>query len=45
MQDRRVVCVITGNGLKDPDSAGIQGLNVEEAPADLAAVQRLLGMN
>ena len=45
MQDRRVVCIITGNGLKDPDNATAQGLNVEEAPADLAAVQRLLGMN
>ena len=45
MRDRRVVCVITGNGLKDPDSAAIQGLNVEEAPADLVAVRRLLGMN
>ncbi len=45
MQDRRVVCIITGNGLKDPDNAMAQGLNVEEAPADLAAVQRLLGMN
>ncbi len=45
MKDRRVVCIITGNGLKDPDNATAQGLNVEEAPADLAAVQRLLGMN
>ena len=45
MQDRRVVCIITGNGLKDPDNATAQGLNVEDAPADLAAVQRLLGMN
>ena len=45
IQDRRVVCIITGNGLKDPDNATAQGLNVEEAPADLAAVQRLLGMN
>lgn len=45
IQDRRVVCVITGNGLKDPDNAAAQGLSVEEAPADLAAVRRLLGMN
>ena len=45
MQDRRVVCIITGNGLKDPDNATAQGLNVEEAPADLGAVERLLGMN
>lgn len=45
MQNRRVVCIITGNGLKDPDNATAQGLSVEEAPADLAAVQRLLGMN
>ncbi len=45
MQDRRVVCIITGNGLKDPDSAAQQVLNVEEAPADLAEVRRLLGTN
>ena len=45
MQNRRVVCIITGNGLKDPDNATAQGLNVEEAPADLGAVERLLGMN
>ena len=45
MQERRVVCIITGNGLKDPDNAAAQGLNIEESPADLAHVQRLLGMN
>ena len=45
MQDRRVVCIVTGNGLKDPDSAAQQVLNVEEAPADLAEVRRRLNMN
>ena len=45
MQDRRIVCIITGNGLKDPDNATAQGLNIEDAPADLEAVRRMLGMN
>ncbi len=42
-QDRRVVCIITGNGLKDPDRATAQGLNVDESPADSAAVRKILG--
>ena len=44
MADRRVVCVITGSGLKDPDSA-VQGINevIHEVPADINAVRALLG--
>ncbi|MBI4236707.1 MAG: threonine synthase [Chloroflexi bacterium] len=43
MAGGRVVCIITGNGLKDPESA-TQDLDcIEEVPLDLAAVERLLG--
>jgi threonine synthase len=44
MADRRVVCVITGSGLKDPDSA-VQGIDevIHEVPADVNAVRALLG--
>jgi threonine synthase len=38
----RVVCVLTGHGLKDPDTA-IRGSDpVERLPADLAAVEEVL---
>lgn len=38
-----VVCVITGSGLKDPDTAlGIEAVR-HEAPAELEAVERVLG--
>ncbi len=45
MHDRRVVCIITGNGLKDPDSVVARGLSVEDVPADRESVHRILGMN
>jgi len=40
----RLVCVVTGSGLKDPDTAmsGAEG-SLEELPADLGAVERALG--
>jgi threonine synthase len=39
----RVVCVVTGTGLKDPDTAlkGAEGFL--ELPANLAAVEQALG--
>lgn len=42
---RRVVCVVTGNGLKDTDTALKRGgaESILELPADLAAVERALG--
>ena len=41
--DAVVVCVITGNGLKDPDTAlTIQG-DVQNLPADFEAISRALG--
>ena len=44
LSDKTVVCVITGHGLKDPETAlGLQGEMVE-VPADLEAVQRAMGL-
>jgi threonine synthase len=40
----RLVCVVTGSGLKDPDTAmSGAGGSLEELPADLKAVERALG--
>ena len=39
---KRVVCIITGNGLKDPDTAMIAPQDVVERPAELEAVRALL---
>lgn len=38
----RVVCVLTGNGLKDPDTAIAQSGGVIEIPADYAAAEKAL---
>ena len=40
--DAQCVCVLTGNGLKDPDSA-LEGVNVLELPAESSAVASALG--
>ncbi len=40
---KRVVCVITGNGLKDTDTALKSAEPFLELPADLAAVEQALG--
>jgi threonine synthase len=40
---RTVVCVLTGHGLKDPDTALTIDVVRHEAAADLAAVERSLG--
>jgi threonine synthase len=37
-----VVCVLTGNGLKDPDTAIAQSAQVIEIPADYAAAEQAL---
>jgi len=43
-RDALVVCVLTGSGLKDPDTAEAQvGDRIVEAPADEAGVRRALG--
>ena len=43
--DSKVVCVITGNGLKDPDTAvGIEPVAMAEHPADLNAIEQAMGL-
>ena len=38
----RVVCVLTGHGLKDPDTAIASSEGVQRLPASVAAVERAL---
>ncbi len=41
----KIVCVITGNGLKDPDTAvSVPPASMTEHPADLAAIERDLDL-
>jgi threonine synthase len=43
---RRIVCVVTGHGLKDTETALKETAGtIEEIPADLAAVEAALGFN
>ena len=42
-RDELVVCVLTGNGLKDPDAAGVVPPDLVEAAASPAAVAGALG--
>ena len=45
LKGRKVVCVITGTGLKDPDLASsLESGAMEEYPADLEAVERALAL-
>jgi threonine synthase len=39
----RIVCIVTGNGLKDPDTAIKSAPNIMKLPADLTAVEKALG--
>ncbi len=39
---KTVVCIITGNGLKDPDTALRQAPSVQEIPADYDTVERIM---
>ncbi|MBI2886072.1 MAG: threonine synthase [Chloroflexi bacterium] len=43
LQRARVVCVITGSGLKDPDTALKMPQAIREAPPNLAAIEAALG--
>ena len=36
----KVVCVLTGNGLKDPDTAISLGIEPKVVPAELKAIER-----
>jgi len=42
-RDERCVCVLTGNGLKDPDHAVAPDFRIIETPADAGALARALG--
>jgi len=42
LKGKKAVCIITGNGLKDPQTALKQAPPVIEAPADFAAIERLM---
>ena len=45
LEGQKVVCVITGHGLKDPDLANeIEPVWMEEYPADVDAVEQALGL-
>ena len=45
LKGKRVVCVITGTGLKDPELAsGLQPASMEEYPADVETVERALAL-
>ncbi len=44
LADKTVVCIITGHGLKDPDTAlGLQG-EMTDVPAEMDAVERAMGL-
>lgn len=42
--EKSVVCVITGHGLKDPETALAIEAEMADVPADLAAVERAMGL-
>ena len=45
LKGQKVVCIITGHGLKDPDLANeIEPVWMEEYPPDLDAVEQALGL-
>jgi len=43
LKDSRVVCVLTGNGLKDPDTAVKLATDVLHVPAEIEGVEAALG--
>jgi threonine synthase len=40
---RTIVCVVTGNGLKDPDTAMKTEPRMHQLPADLESIERVMG--
>jgi threonine synthase len=44
LADKTVVCVITGHGLKDPDTALTVEAEMTDVPAELDAVERAMGL-
>ncbi len=45
LKDKKVVCIITGTGLKDPDTAIQYARPPIEVPPQIAAVERALGLD
>jgi len=45
LRDQTIVCVITGHGLKDPETALSFDADVPEVDADLAAVESAMGLS
>ena len=43
LEDKNAVCVITGHGLKDPDTAMTVAAETREVSPDLAEVEQALG--
>ncbi len=41
---QRIVCVVTGHGLKDPDCAFVNGQQPIEVPATLSALERVMNI-
>jgi threonine synthase len=44
LSNRTIVCIITGSGLKDPETAMAIPSEIREVPADLAAVEKAIGV-
>jgi threonine synthase len=44
LKDKKVVCIITGAGLKDPDTAIECAQPPVELPPEIAAIERALGL-
>ena len=45
LDGQTVVCIITGHGLKDPDTAMKIEADMQEVPADFAAVEAAMGLS
>jgi threonine synthase len=45
LSDARIVCIITGHGLKDPDTALKIEAQTTEVDADIAAVEAAMGLS
>ncbi len=43
-KDEKVVCITTGHGLKDPDTAIKQSEKPVEVDADISAIEDALGL-
>ena len=46
LKGKKIVCIITGTGLKDPDLASnLEPVSIEEVPADLSRVEQALALD